>query len=300
MPRPTLLVVNRSKPLVRARLADVRRLVEAHAPLIGEVDVDEDVGAAADGAALALVLGGDGTLISAARSLASAGVPLLGVNFGKLGFLAEFDLDAFERQASSLLGDAPLPLQRRMLIGVRVVRAGRALVEGAAINDAVVTAGPPYRMISVALRLDGREGPEFLGDGMIVATPLGATAYNLSAGGPIVTPGLESMTVTPIAPHSLSARPIVLPADVVLDLEIRRANSSNGEGTTLVLDGQALHPLEVGDVVSLTRHQDRAALVANVETSYWTTLMRKMHWAASPGLRAGGPEGAGPGGSGAP
>lgn len=285
MARPTLLVLNRDKPFVRDRLKDIRALVERHAPLVGEVDVDEDVRGAADGASIAVVLGGDGTLISAARALASAGVPLLGVNFGKLGFLAEFDLDAFERQAESLLGDGPLPLQHRMLIGVEVMRDGEVILRGAAINDAVVTAGPPYRMISVALRLDDRDGPEFLGDGVIVATPLGATAYNLSAGGPIVTPGLESMTVTPIAPHSLSARPIVLPADVKLDLYIRKANASNGEGTTLVLDGQALHALQEGDRISLTRHEDRAALVGNPETSYWTTLMRKMHWAAPPGQR---------------
>ena len=125
----------------------------------------------------------------------------------------------------------------------------------------------------------GEAGPRLRGDGVIVSTPSGSTAYSVSAGGPIVSPGVRSFTITPLAAHSLAFRPIVLPETAIVELHIERAN----EGTVLVLDGQVQRPLKRGDRVVLSRHTSLVRVVRNTQLSYWQTLIRKMHWALSPG-----------------
>jgi len=229
---------------------------------------------------LAVVLGGDGTLLGEARRFADSGVPLLGVNLGRLGFLTEFDLAGLERHAALVLS-TDAPLRSRMLLRAEVLRDGRPIDGGLALNDAVVAAGPPFRMVEILLRLDGEEGPDLVGDGVIVATPIGSTAYSVSAGGPIVHPDLEALVITPNAAHSLAFRPIVAPADTPLEIEVRRAN----EGTALVLDGVPTTPLVVGDRIRIRRHGAKIRLVANPEHRYWRTLMDKMRWAMPPEYR---------------
>jgi NAD+ kinase len=171
----------------------------------------------------------------------------------------------------------------RMVLAVSVRAAdGTTRYEGLAVNDCVVTAGAPFRMIELALRLDGENGPEFLGDGIIIATPVGSTAYNASAGGPIVHPDVEAIIVTPNAAHSLAFRPVVVPASLAVQAHVVRAN----EGTTLVLDGHINVSLRVGDTVVAKRHHDMARIVARPDSSYWETLVDKMRWAESPNYRA--------------
>ena len=156
---------------------------------------------------------------------------------------------------------------------------------GAALNECVVAAGPPFRMISLDVSIEGRPGPLFSGDGLIVATPVGSTAYNLSAGGPILHPDQRSIVVTPVAAHSLSFRSIVIPDNREVLLTVRRANkTADGQtGTTLVLDGQRLLPLYDGDSVRIRRHDRRLLLVGNPDGNFWATMIEKMHWAVSPG-----------------
>lgn len=290
MPRSVLLLVNRSKPLVLDALPRVRALLERHGRIAAELDAVMDPLEPTPPADLVVVLGGDGTLLAQVRRTLALGLPIIGVNFGNLGFLAEFDLPALEFHAPRLLGDAPIEVHERMLIQAEVLRdlsrqAGASVFSQPAVNDCVITAGPPFRMIELGLAIDGLPGPALRGDGVIISTPTGSTGYSVSAGGPIVSPDVRCMSITPLAAHSLSFRPIVLPPTSQIELEVRRANGFAGSegGTTLVLDGQVHVRLLQGDRVVFKRHPVLARLVNNPETNYWSTLVRKMHWAVKPG-----------------
>jgi NAD+ kinase len=293
VPRSALLLVNPDKPDAAAALPEVRRLLSRHCTLAGELNaLTSPLLTAADihGAGLIVVLGGDGTLLSQTRRCIGLGLPLLGVNFGKLGFLAEFDLEALREQADRLCSDEPLPLRQVWLLRAEIrSRDGTLRFANIALNECVVTAGPPYRMITLSLRINDEEGPTVSGDGMIVSTPTGSTAYNVSAGGPIVGPGVDAMTITPIAAHSLSFRPIVVGADSRVELLMLRVNAGRADGqatgTTLVMDGQVSTPLAAGDRITLTRDARPVYFVRNPLGGYWRTLIDKMHWAASPRLR---------------
>jgi len=259
----------------------VRATVSRHATVAAEFDVNDELPAALE-VDRAVVVGGDGAIMAALRQCVGRGIPVVGVNVGRLGFLAEFDADEFERHAAEVLGREPV-VRRRMALSVLVRGAdGRVRYEGLAVNDAVVTAGPPFRMIELALTLDGEQGPEFQGDGIIIATPVGSTAYNASAGGPIVHPDVEAIVVTPNAAHSLAFRPVVVPAHQHVSARVVRAN----EGTTLVLDGHINVALRVGDTVVAGRHHAMARIVARAASSYWDTLVDKMRWAEGPRYRA--------------
>ncbi len=316
MPRSVLLLVNRSKPQVADALPAIRELVRRHGNLAGELDANasplppSETSTKAD---LLMVLGGDGTLLSQARRFVHLGLPMIGVNLGKLGYMSEFDPDSLARQAPTLFGDGRLVISDRTMIRAEVFRpSGRGtrgtgpadppVFVGLALNDCVITAGPPYRMIELGLRLGGVEGPILRGDGVIVSTPVGSTGYSVSAGGPIVSPDLDSMAVTPIAAHSLSFRPIVVSSRTEIELTILRSNpvrnaglweaGSSGSvspdqpppvGTTIVLDGQVLRPVTEGERVVCRGHDQPIRLVRNVESNPWQTLVRKLHWARPPG-----------------
>jgi NAD+ kinase len=297
--RPSvLLVTNRSRPGVTARLEEAKRIIGTLADLRATVEVESALNhavAAVPEFDLAVVLGGDGTLLSEARRLLDRKRPIVGVNFGRLGFLAEFDWESFVTHAGMVFGSAPL-IRERMALSVSVLNAaGDPLFASAAINDCVIAAGPPYRMIELTIRTVGRfgssfggagnEGPDLTGDGVIIATPIGSTAYNVSAGGPIVHPDVDAIILTPNAPHSLAFRPLVLPGSAELAITVTRSN----DGTSLVLDGQVTHGLTPGDVVRIARHPVRALLVGNPSNSYWRTLLDKMRWAAPPSYRDRGP-----------
>lgn len=287
MPRRVLLIVNREKADAATATEKVRGLIERHGELAGEIEASDGVltnqAAAAD---LFVILGGDGTLLGQLRRLVPLGKPILGVNFGKLGFMAEFDMPALTRAASEVFGSETLQLHETPLLAVRVTGPdGGVRFESIAANDCVLTAGPPYRMIRMALSIDGNVGPTVSGDGLIVCTSTGSTAYNLSAGGPIVSPELEAMAITPIAAHSLSFRPIVVPLESKVTIRVTRVNNDDGHGTTLVVDGQVLTKLSEDDCVSVTRHERKAILVRNPQTSYWSTLITKLRWAEAPRLR---------------
>jgi len=286
MPRSVLLLVNRDKPKAIAALGGIRALIERHGSIAGEIDADDaPINAPAD-TDLIMVLGGDGTLLAQARRCAALGKPMIGVNFGRLGFLAEFDEEALVRSAPTLLGDQPLPVSERMMLSASVLRPGvpAPVFSSIALNDCAITAGPPYRVIELNLAIDRNGGPTIRGDGVVVSTPSGSTAYSVAAGGPIVAPGVNGISITPIAAHSLSFRPMVAPGDVRIDLTLSLGNRTDGQGgTTLVLDGQVQTPLLTGDTVTIEQHPQLLRLVSNPESTFWRTLVRKMHWAATPG-----------------
>jgi NAD+ kinase len=293
MGRRTVLLVNRSKPEVLAALDEVRTLIRrGGGEILEEHSADDGPIARVGEANLLVVLGGDGTLLSQARRVVGLKLPFLGVNFGKLGFMAEFDMDALRSQHQTLFGDAPLQLTARVMMQVEVDRAGGHphTAPLLALNDAVVTAGPPYRMIELSISIDQEDGPVVEGDGLLVSTPTGSTAYNASAGGPILAPEVEGMVLTPIAAHSLSFRPVVVSSQSRIELTLTRVNSGDKAwcgpgGTTLVLDGQIGTRLQEGDRIRISTHPERVFFVRNPRRRYWQTLLTKMHWAVRPSPR---------------
>jgi NAD+ kinase len=240
------------------------------------------------GADLIVVLGGDGTLLGAARRCVDLCLPMLGVNFGKLGFLAEFDLPTLRSLHPAIFGEGELRMRPMEMLSVTVHDNGREVFHSKALNECAVIAGPPFRMIQLSLRIDGESGPVLHGDGVIIATPIGSTAYNLSAGGPIVSPRVHALVMTPIAPHNLAFRPIVVSGDATIEVMALRVNrDESGAGTTLALDGQIQHGLNGGERIVIRWHDHAVRLVTHGQKGYWALLSEKMRWAAGPRLREG-------------
>ena len=276
-----LLIVNREKPEA-ARTADAIRATIARHAEVAEIDAGDEPLGASVAFDVAVVVGGDGTIIAQSRRLVNHGKPIVGVNAGRLGFLAEFDAADLETHAA-LVFASKAPIRERMLLAVEVEHAGGLRETGSAINDAVITAGAPHRMIEVALTVDDDDaGVDIIGDGVIIATPTGSTAYSASAGGPIVHPDVGGITITPICAQSLAFRPVVVPARETIALWMRRAN----EGTCVVLDGQRHIALGRGDTVRMKQHERKALFVANPSNRYWDALRAKMKWAAPPSFRS--------------
>ena len=229
----------------------------------------------------AIVFGGDGSIISTARKVSEASVPVIGVNVGKLGFLAEFSVSELKEFFPRLLKE-DLPVDRRMMLGCRVFR-GRKVNRSerfcsAAVNDIFITAGPPFRTVELKILVDNQPLASCVSDGLIISTPTGSTAYNLSAGGPIVSPKMNAMVITPICPHSLSFRPIVISAESTVEVFGVRVN----EGTTVSIDGQVSLRLSIDDVVRVQRQTCDFLIVNNPLRSQWDTLATKLRWAEKP------------------
>ena len=220
-----------------------------------------------------VVVGGDGTILRAARTGAVRGVPVLGVNVGGFGFLAEVGLEglpeALERLVSGRYG-----VEERMMLAAEVVREGHTAERFLALNDMVITKSGYARLMPLRTTVNGEHLATYLADGLIVSTPTGSTAYNLSAGGPILSPGVRALAITPICPHTLTARPVVVDADDVATVEV----ALDVEGVLLTVDGQVGCPLRGGDVVRLRRAEARARLVRLRPPSFYELLRHKFAW----------------------
>jgi len=224
-----------------------------------------------------VVFGGDGSIIATARHLSRSGVPVVGVNVGKLGYLAEFSVDELKEFFPRLQRGGVL-IERRMMLLCRVLRNGRECFRSTAVNDVFITAGPPFRMIELRMSVDGQHLGGCVSDGLVVSTPTGSTAYSLSAGGPILSQQMQAMVITPICPHSLSFRPIVIMADSIVEIQGVRYN----EGTTVSIDGQVSLELGTDDVVQVKRHRQDFLVVNNSLRNQWQTLAAKLGWAEKP------------------
>ena len=225
---------------------------------------------------LVVVLGGDGSILKAARMLAGREVPVLGINMGKLGYLAEFTAQEFCEHFDKVL-DGRAPVARRMMLAVRIERAGRT-PESLALNDVLLTGGDRHRMTAVALSVDGEPVTTYYGDGVLVATPTGSTAYCLAAGGPLLMPGLDAIALVPVCPHSLTHRPIVIRTDREVVLE---SCGLQGEAACVV-DGQERVPLARGDRVRVRRAEPAFLLVQNPDRRPFQTLREKLSWGQIP------------------
>jgi NAD+ kinase len=229
---------------------------------------------------LLVVLGGDGTLLAASHLVAEHDVPLLGINFGSLGFLTEIPLAELRPALERIVAGAFDCEERRMLRAV-VRRAARPEVEelmGDVLNDVVVTkAGVVSRIIELDVRVDGAFVSAFRADGLIVASPTGSTAYNLAAGGPILSPTLAAVVVTPICPHMLTNRPLVLGDEAVIEVRLE----TDEVEVHVTLDGQRGTRLGPGDVVTVTRSPRRLRLVTPPSRDYYEVLRTKLRWGES-------------------
>ena len=225
---------------------------------------------------LVLILGGDGTLLSMADHIGSAGsrTPILGVNFGSLGFLTEVTLpEIFPALETAITGQSPV--EERMMLRAIVHRRGAEPAESPALNDVVITKTARARMIDLSVYVGDEFVTRVKADGLIIATPTGSTAYNLSAGGPIVHPSVDALVLTPIAPHTLTNRPVVIPSLSAVRVQ---PNMETRDEVFITFDGQAGFQLEAGDEVTVHRAERALRLIRPSTRSYFEVLRTKLKW----------------------
>ena len=244
-----------------------------------EIVPEDQLGEACD---LAVVLGGDGTMLRASRLLADHGRPVLGVNLGQLGFLTPFAVsEARPAIEAAIAGE--LPRTARMRLAVTYRRAGGEPVVRYALNDAVLHQGAMARMIELEAFCDDEFIASYRADGLIIATPTGSTAYNMAAGGPIVVPGQAAMTLTPICAHALTNRPLVIHATAT----VRLCLGADVRGVILTVDGQWAHSFLPGDRVEITA-ADAPLVLFESSKSFFDVMRDKLHWGARSDRRGGG------------
>jgi len=242
---------------------------------IAEADLAESPGLEKEQADLVCVFGGDGSLLRAVNLLGANQLPLVGINVGHLGFLTEFSETELVGALPKILSGEIAPGQR-MMLDVRLVRAGNELRTWHALNEAVLVRLYRAQMIRFRVTIDATEITEVSGDGVIAATPTGSTAYSLSAGGSIVVPGTEAICITPVNPHTVTSRPLVVKADSVVEIELL----ADREKVVVSVDGREGFDVERGDVVKVRRSERRCRLVEN--KAFFETLRTKLSWGGSP------------------
>jgi NAD+ kinase len=248
-------------PLVEAHLA---RHIDFREAVISDIPDNTD---------LVVVLGGDGTLISVARLIGEREVPILGVNLGSLGFLTEITLDELCSSVDRYLsGD--YRISERMMLHVAVVRNGLVIEEKRVLNDVVINKGALARIIDLETTINGNYLTTYKGDGLIISTPTGSTGYSLSANGPILYPELECFAITPICPHTLTNRPIVVASDSLITIGLKCIN----EDVFLTLDGQVGVELKCGDEIRIAKAEKRTRLIISSSRDYFEILRTKLKW----------------------
>lgn len=273
-----LLVGKRDSPRATEVVRRIARFLEGR-----EIAVVYDAGTARvvgsrpardlDGVGLCVVVGGDGTLLAAARGLGGRPIPILGVNLGGLGFMAETGpRHAVSRLRHVLTGRHVVG--RRMTLESTVVRNRKSGAKQTALNDVVIAKSAIARMIDLKVTINGNVVTVYRADGLIVSTPTGSTAYSLSAGGPIITPEMDALLISPICPHTLSMRPLVVPGDARVEVTL----ASDGSKVYLTLDGQVGQMLEAGDRVRVRRGTADVLMVRSPRLNYFEVLRRKLRW----------------------
>ena len=267
-----LLLSSGSRPDMAAEASRLLPLVESYASVdVADLDsitslehVDFDV---------AVVVGGDGSILRAAHHMGRRQRPVVAINLGKLGFLADLSPDEFLAQLPAICSGS-LPVIEHLMLDCRLLRGGDTLCQQLGLNEVVIFAGPPFSLLQVDLYVDAELVTTYSCDGLIVSTPVGSTAHSLSAGGPILRKDLQAFVVLPISPHTLTNRPVVDSADRTYELVVPRPNA----GTSLVCDGKVLSRLEPGDRIRVQRADARFGLVAVPGHSYYRTLRDKLGW----------------------
>lgn len=247
-----------------------RDRIEAETGCTIEIVEQEKLAACVD---LIVVLGGDGTMIATSRMMGDYDVPVLGINYGTLGYLAEFRVEEMFAALESLLtGD--YRIDTRVRLAVDLIREEEMLMHSRALNDVVINKSALARIIEIEARMDGHLISGFRADGLIISTPTGSTAYNLSAGGPVIYPSMNALVITPICPFTLSDRPIVVPDDALIELRLRTPK----EEVVLTLDGQVGVPIHPEHRVLIRKSRTTFKIVQPKNRNYFEVLREKLRW----------------------
>ncbi len=221
-----------------------------------------------------IVVGGDGTLLSVARSIGSDFCPILGVNLGRLGFMTEVTTEELPYLINSIF-EGQYRIQKRAMLFSRTVRRDREINVSHVLNDVVINKGALARMIELELFINKKYVSDFRADGLIISTPTGSTAYSLAAGGPLLYPTMDAIIVNPICPHTLTLRPLVIPGDVALDVHLLGRHS---EEVFLTLDGQTGIPIQCGDRIEICQSENSIHLIQSPDRNYFGVLKEKLKW----------------------
>jgi NAD+ kinase len=250
----------------------LRPAIEQHAEIVGfDLEFSQDLSAI--DADIAVVLGGDGSILRAANQMGTRQIPVVGVNLGKLGFLADLMPGDFVHCFADICAGKCRVVQHLML-SCQVLRDGEVLHDELGLNEMALLAGPPFSMLNVDLYVDAELATTYSCDGLIISTPVGSTAHNLSAGGPILRKSLQAFVISPISPHTLTVRPVVDSAEQVYEAVVRQPN----ETTSVVVDGRTICNLTADHRVRVTRAEPRFQLVEVHGRNYYRTLREKLGW----------------------
>lgn len=271
--RPRVLILGpQDRPHVAEFLPKVQAIVQQRAdmvlcslagtPSLEHVDAD-----------VAIVLGGDGSILRAARQMGTRQIPVLGVNLGKLGFLADLAPSQFEESFAAVC-EGRYARIAHLMFNCRIFRAGVLVSEVVGLNETAILGGPPYSMLNVDLYIDGVLVTTYSCDGLIVSTPVGSTAHSLSAGGPILRKDLQAFVISPISPHALTMRPVVDSADRTYAMMVHEPQ----EATSVVVDGRVVHRMEADDRVEVSRASQEFWLIEVPQHGYYRTLREKLGW----------------------
>jgi len=277
--RRVFVIVNPQRDDARVILREIQQYFRDRRVEVSLHTQDGPIPASAlEGVDLAVSLGGDGTLLSCARACVHSKIPILAVNMGKFGFITEVTSAewrrAYEKYAAGKLG-----ISRRVMVEADVVRDGKTACTLIGLNDAVVGTSGVSRLIELRLFLAASYVGRYRADGVIVATPTGSTAYSMGAGGPIVHPEMEALILNPICPFTLSNRPLVVPANEDIELELERAERTE---VVLTLDGQEPFPLATGDRIRLRMLEARSLIVRSDRRNFYEVLRSKLNWSGEP------------------
>ncbi len=227
----------------------------------------------ANKADILLVLGGDGTMLTAARLAGERSIPILGVYMGGLGFLTEVRLENLYPSLERVFAN-DFVLDERLMLQTHVHRHGETVARGVVLNDVVISKGTLARMIELKIAIQGRFVTNLRGDGLIVSSPTGSTAYSLSAGGPIIDPAVQSLILTPVCPHTLTHRPLIVPGNAEIEVTL----TSKDDGAMATLDGQVGVAVTQGDTVAIQTSEHRTRLIRFPESNYYDVLREKLKW----------------------
>ncbi len=271
-----LILGDLSKQKIHDTITGLRPWFEKHVR-IDIIDLSKEKKFEKAEAEMAVVFGGDGAILSTCRGLGRNQIPIVGVHMGRFGFLAELmEKDVCVSLEKIFTGS--YRVRERTLLLCRIERDGKTIEESTGINDAVISRSSLSRIISIKLTIDGETVATYRADGLIVSTPLGSTAHSLSAGGPLLTPDLNAFIIVPICPHTLTNRPLVISADVKIEMEI--LSQLSGAGFTV--DGQVFTELETGDKIKIERSDIRVQMIDTGTRTFFGVLREKLNWGGQP------------------
>jgi NAD+ kinase len=271
-PPRAIMLADGSRDELREAVERLRPVIEQHLTVVG-VSLDFTAPLRIENADLAIVLGGDGSILRAAHQMGYRQLPVLGVNLGRLGFLAALQPEQLDQALPQIAAGKHLVVEH-LMIDCTALRAGQPLYHSLGLNEASVLAGPPFSMLDIQLYIDGELITTYSCDGLIVSTPVGSTAHSLSAGGPILRNDIQALVILPISPHTLTHRPVVDSAERTIELAMPDPN----EGTSLVVDGRVLGRLTAEDRVRIVRSRAAFRMIQVQGQTYYRTLHDKLGW----------------------